>query len=71
MHFCAGLPIILVGCKKDLRVIEEPQKVNQRSVTPEEVSFVICLPLGHQLSWICCIAEKDGVVKGPLTSPVT
>ena len=41
MHFCAGLPIILVGCKKDLRrdprVIEELRKTSQRPVTPEEV----------------------------------
>lgn len=41
MHFCAGLPIILVGCKKDLRrdprVVEELRKTNQRPVTPEEV----------------------------------
>lgn len=43
MHFCAGLPIILVGCKKDLRreqkVLEELKKTNQRPVTPEEVSY--------------------------------
>jgi len=42
MHFCAGLPIILVGCKKDLRrdprVIEDLRKTSQRPVTPEEVS---------------------------------
>jgi GTPase SAR1 family protein len=41
MHFCSGLPIILVGCKKDLRreprVIEELRKTSQRPVTPEEV----------------------------------
>jgi GTPase SAR1 family protein len=41
MHFCAGLPIILVGCKKDLRrdprVIDELRKTSQRPVTPEEV----------------------------------
>ncbi|KAJ7504736.1 small GTPase-binding protein [Mycena galericulata] len=40
MHFCAGLPIILVGCKRDLRrdprVIEELGKTTQRPVTPEE-----------------------------------
>ena len=45
MHFCAGLPIILVGCKKDLRreprVIEELRKTSQRPVTPEEVSLVM------------------------------
>lgn len=43
MHFCHGLPIILVGCKKDLRrdpkTIEELRKTNQRPVTPEEVCF--------------------------------
>jgi Ras family protein A len=41
MHFCQGLPIILVGCKKDLRrdprTIEELKKTSQRPVTPEEV----------------------------------
>jgi len=40
MHFCAGLPIILVGCKKDLRkdarTIEALRKTSQRPVTPEE-----------------------------------
>ncbi|KAI4519150.1 hypothetical protein K523DRAFT_325516 [Schizophyllum commune Tattone D] len=39
-HFCNGLPIILVGLKKDLRrdprVIEELRRTNQRPVTPEE-----------------------------------
>ncbi|CAG8776987.1 23158_t:CDS:2, partial [Gigaspora rosea] len=39
-HFCAGLPIILVGCKKDLRfdpkTIEELHKNSQRPVTSEE-----------------------------------
>lgn len=47
MHFCSGLPIILVGCKKDLRreprVIEELRKTNQRPVTPEEVSHASLL----------------------------
>lgn len=41
MHFCAGLPIILVGCKNDLRrdrrVLEELKRTSQRPVTPEEV----------------------------------
>jgi len=39
-HFCAGLPVLLVGCKKDLRrdpkTIEELRKTSQRPVTPEE-----------------------------------
>jgi hypothetical protein len=41
LHFCQGLPIILVGCKKDLRydgkTIEELRKTSQKPVSPEEV----------------------------------
>lgn len=44
MHFCAGLPIILVGCKKDLRrdpnVIRDLKNTSQRPVSPEEVRVV-------------------------------
>jgi len=40
LHFCSGLPIILVGCKKDLRydqkTIEELHKTSQKPVTPEQ-----------------------------------
>ncbi|EDQ98345.1 uncharacterized protein LACBIDRAFT_169236, partial [Laccaria bicolor S238N-H82] len=40
MHFCHGLPIILVGAKKDLRrdprTIDELRRTNQRPVTVEE-----------------------------------
>jgi len=40
LHFCSGLPIILVGCKKDLRndpkTIDELRRVNQRPVTEQE-----------------------------------
>ncbi|GJC82613.1 GTP-binding protein rhoA [Colletotrichum liriopes] len=42
LHFCQGLPIILVGCKKDLRydskTIEELRKTSQKPVSPEECS---------------------------------
>jgi Ras family protein A len=45
MHFCQGLPVILVGCKKDLRrdpkTIEELRKTSQRPVTPEEVGHCL------------------------------
>ena len=41
LHFCHNLPIILVGCKKDLRydqkTIEELHKTSQKPVTPEQV----------------------------------
>ncbi|KAI9486421.1 MAG: GTP-binding protein rhoA [Benjaminiella poitrasii] len=44
LHFCQGLPIILVGCKKDLRndpaTIEELRKNSQKPVTPLEGSAV-------------------------------
>lgn len=44
LHFCQGLPIILVGCKKDLRfdqkTIEELHKTSQKPVTPEQVSHI-------------------------------
>lgn len=47
MHFCPGLPIILVGCKKDLRrdnkTVEELRKTNQRPVAPEEVCVYECV----------------------------
>ncbi|KAK3387652.1 GTP-binding protein RHO-1 protein [Podospora didyma] len=38
-HFCRDVPVILVGCKKDLRydpkTVEELRKINQAPVTPE------------------------------------
>lgn len=44
LHFCQGLPIILVGCKKDLRydqkTIEELHKTSQKPVTPEQVRLL-------------------------------
>ncbi|GAB7342189.1 hypothetical protein MBLNU457_g0441t2 [Dothideomycetes sp. NU457] len=44
LHFCNGLPIILVGCKKDLRydqkTIEELHKTSQKPVTPEQAEEV-------------------------------
>lgn len=43
LHFCQGLPIILVGCKKDLRydqkTIEELHKTSQKPVTPKQVRY--------------------------------
>jgi Ras family protein A len=40
LHFCSGLPIILVGCKKDLqfdpKTIEELHKTSQKPVTTEQ-----------------------------------
>jgi hypothetical protein len=64
MHFCAGLPIILVGCKKDLRrdprVIEELRKTSQRPVTPEEVS--VCLPSPALISSFLAFLSNTSIV---------
>ncbi len=50
LHFCQGLPIILVGCKKDLRfdnkTIEELHKTSQKPVSPEQVSHAL-VPLHY------------------------
>jgi Ras family protein A len=44
LHFCSNLPIILVGCKKDLRgdprTIEELRKTSQRPVSTQEVRLL-------------------------------
>ncbi|CAO3695325.1 unnamed protein product [Rhizopus stolonifer] len=43
LHFCQGLPIVLVGCKKDLRndpaTIEELKRNSQKPVSHEEVNI--------------------------------
>jgi Ras homolog gene family, member A len=56
MHFCAGLPIILVGCKKDLRrdnkTIDELRKTNQRPVTPEEVRISLSASFFYAATYI-------------------
>lgn len=54
LHFCQGLPIILVGCKKDLRfdqkTIEELHKTSQKPVTPEQVRIRNLLTNPEQIS---------------------
>jgi GTPase SAR1 family protein len=72
MHFCAGLPIILVGCKKDLRrdakTIENLRKTSQRPVTPEEVraSNITFEGFGiHKfLGYGCCAEDRCQAVLG-------
>lgn len=59
MHFCQGLPIILVGCKKDLRydskTIEELRKTSQKPVSPEEVSFCRIGPFFRLIQFVIAI----------------
>ncbi|KAF8752556.1 small GTPase superfamily Rho family [Rhizoctonia solani] len=60
MHFCAGLPIILVGCKKDLRrdpkTIEELRKTSQR---PQGMAVAQKIGARHYLE--CSAKSGEGV----------
>lgn len=64
MHFCAGLPIILVGCKNDLRrdrrVIDELKKTSQRPVTPEE-GMAVANKIGARHYLECSARTGEGV----------
>ena len=55
LHFCQGLPIILVGCKNDLRhdpkTIEELAKTSQKPVTPEQVRLYLSFFLSDDKPW--------------------
>ncbi|KAI7002074.1 GTP-binding protein [Hortaea werneckii] len=71
LHFCQGLPIILVGCKKDLRfdqkTIEELHKTSQKPVTPEQVSRLsrraedVRKKIGAQKYLECSAKTNEGV----------
>ena len=65
MHFCSGLPIILVGCKKDLRfdpkTIEELHKTSQKPVTTEQVRFSH-FPIPHRVGSLTTMNNFDANV---------
>lgn len=64
LHFCQGLPIILVGCKKDLRedpkVIEELAKNKQKPVSYEE-GLAVAQKIGAYKYLECSAKSNDGV----------
>nr|AGC26945.1 rho GTPase [Polyporus umbellatus] len=64
LHFCAGLPTILVATKKDLRrdprTIEELRKTNQRPVTPEE-GMAVAQKIVAQFYLECSAKTGEGV----------
>jgi len=64
MHFCPGLPIILVGCKRDLRrdpkTIEDLRRENQRPVTPEE-GMALAQKIGARQYLECSAKSGEGV----------
>ncbi|KAF8497893.1 small GTPase-binding protein [Russula emetica] len=66
MDFCARLPIILVGCKKDLRcdpkTIEDLRKIDQRPVTPEE-GIAVAQKIGARQYLECSAKSGEGVLE--------
>ncbi|EAU36189.1 protein rho1 [Aspergillus terreus NIH2624] len=64
LHFCQGLPIILVGCKVDLRnnrqVIEELAKTSQSPVS-EEQGKDVAKKIGAYKYLECSARTNDGV----------
>jgi len=64
MHFCAGLPIILVGCKKDLRrdpkTIEMLKRHGQRTVSSEE-GMAVAQKIGARQYLECSAKLGEGV----------
>jgi len=64
LHFCQGLPILLIGCKKDLRddpkVIEELAKNKQKPVSAEE-GQAIAQKIGAYKYLECSARKNEGV----------
>ena len=64
MHYCLGLPIIPVGCKKDLRrdpkTIEDLRKAGQWLVTPEE-GMDMAQKIGAKQYLECSAISGEGV----------
>lgn len=69
-HFCAGLPIVLVGCKKDLRndaqTIQELAKNQQQPLSYEQVfqlmqGFAVAQNIGAYKYLECSARHNDGV----------
>ena len=64
LHFCAGLPILLVGCKKDLRndprTMEELKKTGQAPVSYEE-GLAVAQKIGAYKYLECSARTQEGV----------
>ncbi|KNC97035.1 GTP-binding protein rhoA [Spizellomyces punctatus DAOM BR117] len=66
LHFCAGLPVVLVGCKKDLRndarTRENLARVRQSPVTPEQ-GYAMAQKIGAYRYLECSAKTGEGVTQ--------
>jgi len=64
MHFCPKVPVLLVGCKKDLRndrgVLEALHRAGQRPVTPEQ-GQAVGQKIGAKAYLECSARTGEGV----------
>jgi len=64
LHFCQGIPIILVACKTDLRndpkTIEELRRTSQRPVSPDE-GTAVAQKIGAIKYLECSAKTQEGV----------
>jgi len=64
MHFCPKVPVMLVGCKKDLRrdpqTIDNLRKQNQRPVAPEQ-GQAVAQKVGARMYLECSARTGEGV----------
>lgn len=64
LHFCQDVPILLVGCKTDLRndpkTIEELKRTSQRPVTPDE-GQAVAQKIGAIKYLECSAKTQEGV----------
>ncbi|OLY85718.1 GTP-binding protein rhoA [Smittium mucronatum] len=64
LHFCSGLPIILVGCKKDLRrdprVVDELARNGLQPVSTEQ-AMAVATKIGAYKYLECSAKENDGI----------
>ncbi|CAE6381236.1 unnamed protein product [Rhizoctonia solani] len=59
MHFCAGLPIILVGCKKDLR--RDPKTIEELRKTSQRPGMAVAQKIGARHYLECSAKSGEGV----------
>jgi len=64
MHFCPKVPVMLVGCKKDLRrdqqTLDTLRKQNQRPIAPEQ-GQAVAQKIGARMYLECSARTGEGV----------